>query len=286
MKQWFSLLLLSLVLCACTTENVPSTATAMPTNLPPTETNIPTITSTETPIPTVTAPSVPTITAPPQREDLIILPGNLEIEEYPVTREEVWAIQDLVLARHPNHVMLKRYVNPSTAEDFLITVDGEEILVQQTTAWKDKTSGLHAFIFLSKNNDVFRTIDCGPRWPVGPILTAWTFENVLILQTTHDEMLDVWWDGEFLNQREGYQSSLGFQILNGKPFYFFRRDDKMWLSYDGNEALLPYDKIETSYCCMRYPIPSPNHFEDMITYFAIENGQEIFGVIGFLSEKP
>jgi hypothetical protein len=48
-----------------------------------------------------TEPS-PTITAPPPRNLALDLPGSLAIEEYPISRDEVYIIDSSVIERHSN----------------------------------------------------------------------------------------------------------------------------------------------------------------------------------------
>jgi len=43
-----------------------------------------------------------TITAPPPRNPLLKLPPGLEIEEYPITEKDVYAIESLAYSRYPN----------------------------------------------------------------------------------------------------------------------------------------------------------------------------------------
>lgn len=41
----------------------------------------------------------------------------------------------------------------------------------------------------------------------------------------------------------------GFQLLDGKPFYFFKKDDRIYISYDHQELPLTYDEIPHYQCC-------------------------------------
>src|SRR5512138_1690420 len=109
MKKSITVALISLIaLCGCR-ENVSPvptvalTATSSPVVLP-TSTTTPQPENTETPWPTLIYylyPTItpdpnktpkPTITAPPSRNSSLILPGGLEIEEYPITKQDVYAI--------------------------------------------------------------------------------------------------------------------------------------------------------------------------------------------------
>jgi hypothetical protein len=39
-------------------------------------------------------------------------------------------------------------------------------------------------------------------------------------------------DGEVLNERLGYEDIFGWQLLNEKPFYYFRKGPRVGISYD------------------------------------------------------
>lgn len=293
MKPYITLLLVSLVLSACTVGNISSTGTTLPVEISARSTGSPSPTFSKTPdsslTPTVTPTPEPTITPSALRENPIVLPRDLEIEEYLISSEDVWlispwSIEKLVGARHPDHDRPDHISIPSLMDEFSLTVNGEELTVMQSVVTFGNSPGYHAIILIKRVDYIYSIVDCGSPSPIGPIITAWGFDDNLIFQTLHDMTFDILWNGEFLNASKGYQSSLGFQILGGKPFYFFKRDDKMWLYYDGEEVLLPYDQIETQYCCEGYPIPSPRHYNNMIAYYAKENDQSIFGVIGFLTD--
>jgi len=56
-------------------------------------------------------------------------------------------------------------------------------------------------------------------------------------------------DGQDLNAACGYEESYNFALLGGKPFYFYRKEGGLGISYDGQELPLPYDEIPHYQCC-------------------------------------
>ncbi len=56
-------------------------------------------------------------------------------------------------------------------------------------------------------------------------------------------------DGEILNEQLGYEEIFDWQILNGKPFYFFRKGPRMGISYDGQALPVYYEGIPHYQCC-------------------------------------
>ena len=86
---------------------------------------------------------------------------------------------------------------------------------------------------------------------------------------------DIVIDGESVSRKSGYDKTFALRILNGKPIYFFEKNQRVGISYDGQE--LPVDYAEIQHEC--YPVfqdegacnhPSINTFDkmQMIWYFA------------------
>jgi hypothetical protein len=86
-------------------------------------------------------------------------------------------------------------------------------------------------------------------------------------------------DGVSLNQRYGYQESFGFQLLRGKPFYFFRKDGKIGAAYDGQAIPLGYDSIPHYGCCSAGEL-NPRRSGNMLWFFAERDGAWYYVEIG------
>ena len=50
-------------------------------------------------------------------------------------------------------------------------------------------------------------------------------------------------DGEILNEKYGYEEVFGWRIVNDKPLYFFRKGNRLGISYDGEVLPLYYHDI-------------------------------------------
>jgi hypothetical protein len=102
-------------------------------------------------------------------------------------------------------------------------------------------------INVMRNGAVIYTLAIPPFTPGGgPVrgLTAWGDHWVL----EADNVVVI--DGEILNDKLGYDEVFNWQLLGGKPFYFFRQGQSVGLSYDGQT--LPYryaDVIHGFLCC-------------------------------------
>jgi len=63
-----------------------------------------------------------------------------------------------------------------------------------------------------------------------------------------------------------YDESFGFQLLEGKPFYFYKEEGKFRASYDGQEMRIEYDEIPHYLCCSAGGI-TPLKSENMVSFF-------------------
>ncbi len=54
---------------------------------------------------------------------------------------------------------------------------------------------------------------------------------------------DIVQGGVSLSERYGYDEAFDFQLMNGKPFYFFKRNGNIGISYAGQIAWLGYDEV-------------------------------------------
>lgn len=91
-------------------------------------------------------------------------------------------------------------------------------------------------------------------------------------------------DGENLNARLGYEEIFGWQELNGKPFYYFRKGPRVGISYGGQTLPLYYDEI-VHYLCCGYATYNPSGNEDMVWFYGLREGMWYYVEIGAYDEK-
>lgn len=77
-------------------------------------------------------------------------------------------------------------------------------------------------------------------------------------------------DGESINEKYGYDSAFNFQILAGKPFFFFEREGKTGFSYNWEEFDLPFETI-IHYACCSAGLNNPREFENLVA-FVVSDG--------------
>jgi hypothetical protein len=102
----------------------------------------------------------------------------------------------------------------------------------------------------------------------------WALEILLADQSTWAGQVFI--DGEWVNEINGYDEAFGLQLLGGKPFYFFLRDGRVGYSYSGQEFDLEYDEIPHYRCCSESSL-NPVQAEDMVAFFA-QRGETWFYV--------
>ncbi|HYF77185.1 MAG TPA: hypothetical protein VD973_08645 [Symbiobacteriaceae bacterium] len=60
---------------------------------------------------------------------------------------------------------------------------------------------------------------------------------------------DVIIEGKSLKEQHGYDEVFGWQLIDGKPFYFYRTGGKIGISYDGRHQGAEYDEVMHYRCC-------------------------------------
>jgi hypothetical protein len=79
-------------------------------------------------------------------------------------------------------------------------------------------------------------------------------------------------DGANWNQKEiGADEIFGFQMIAGKPFFFFKRDGTIGMWYDGLELPVTYDDIIHYRCCEPAAF-NPRTSPSMAAFFALREG--------------
>lgn len=299
MKQWVILpLFLISLLAGCAT---PAIVADTPTSIPVNPTSIPTLTASATAvattIPTSTSTFAPTeVTMPAQPESPLDLPKGLTLEEYalegppqvePLTFRPVQGTQEEILAKHRAE-REKHFPDNSFFDDrrfALRTEMGDRELVAREDT---NQAGTESWVTITDNGEEIYRISTGSGSPVlSPLRGLWANEEEWVLETayihqrdeTHTqdgETVDVVFiepigqisqDGELLNERYDYEEMFGFQLMAGKPFYFFKQGGVIGFSYDKEAILAGYDEV-LHYGCCSLGILNPIHAQNMVAFFA------------------
>lgn len=87
-------------------------------------------------------------------------------------------------------------------------------------------------------------------------------------------------DGVILNEQYGFEETFNWRVINGKPFYFFRKGQSMGISYDDKFYPINYHAILHGYCC-GLVFNNPVQIGNQIRFFSQRNGTRYFVIIDF-----
>jgi hypothetical protein len=142
------------------------------------------------------------------------------------------------------------------------------------------------YITITQNgNEIFEMQ--APVSPISAFRGLWAIENDWFAEiaVTRDDSFrsfvkgDIFKDGISLNETHDYSESFGFQLLGGKPFYFFERFGRVGVSYNGQDIPLGYDHVLHYGCCSAGEI-NPRMFENMVGFFAVRGDKWYYVEIG------
>lgn len=112
-----------------------------------------------------------------------------------------------------------------------------------------------------------------------PVKDLWSYEGSWLLEV--DGFLIQ--DGENLNERLGYEEIFGWQLLGGKPFYYFRKGPRIGISYDGRILPVYYDDVPHYRCCEPAAFNIAGN-EDMVWFYGLREGMWHYVEIGRYDE--
>ncbi len=108
-----------------------------------------------------------------------------------------------------------------------------------------------------------------------PVKGLWSWDGHWLLEV--DGFLVQ--DGEILNERLGYEEIFGWQLLDGKPFYYFRKGPRVGISYDGNRLPVYYEEIIHYRCCEPAMFNNTGN-QDMAWFYGLRDGTWYYVEIG------
>jgi hypothetical protein len=266
----------------------------------PVKTQSPTPTLTTIPAATITIPATETVEAavPVVRATPLVLPAGLAVEEYL-----------LKTAPEPEGLLYFTYGDPRsihTKERAKILPDpycsggvvsmcaslGSSSLVAEEIYSNDGSSGN---VILKQDGVEIYRIASGPGSPVNSLRGLWVYdghwalEAAMITETQlgNTTMVNavgrIIVDGKVLNDSFGYEESFGFQTINGRPFYFFKRNGQIGASFDGVEIPLAYDQVPHYGCCSAAEL-NPRRSQNMVEFFATRETNWYYVEIGVFKQ--
>jgi hypothetical protein len=145
---------------------------------------------------------------------------------------------------------------------------------------------------VSRNEQIIYSIPAGDGSPITTIRGLWAYSNHWVLEIAYvtenislkneisiESYGMIVQDAEILNNRYNYEEAFGFQLMNGKPFYFYKRDSQINISYDNREIQSRYDQIPHYQCCSGSQL-NPKSAKNMVAFFAQRGGKRFYVEIG------
>ncbi len=212
--------------------------------------------------------------------------GKLTLYQYDLPIQKSF---DASLSTHP----LNGPINAEFAGDQINKERQREILIgtNEYQAFESIGEDLKSEVGVKKNGETIFVVPVIPTsdglsMVYGRIEGLYVLNESWILEVVRDEIRkaddgseipvlvgELYLDGELLNEKYGYDAAFEFQILAGKPFFFFERDGKFGISYDWHEYELPVESI-IHYTCCSGAANNPLHFENLVA-FVTSQGQKL-----------
>lgn len=143
------------------------------------------------------------------------------------------------------------FIPPVFSGDHLLTVRWDGELSQVQVRQGDQTIFSFASVFLTSS----------------PVNGLWSWQNHWLLEV--DGFLIQ--DGENLNEQLGFEEIFGWQLLNGKPFYYFRKGPRVGISYDGQVLPVYYEDVVHYRCCEPAAFNNAGN-EEMVWFYGLRDG--------------
>lgn len=215
---------------------------------------------------------------------------TLTLEEHPIL-EMNWegetlefkpleGTRDEILAKHATE-------RQKQAPTFTIPVSlGEDVFNAV-----ENYEGSLVTVDVTRNDQSVLAVEAGVISPINNFRGLWVVDEQWYMEVAHVEENpddpnaafiiwgEIFLDGKSLNQQNGYDEAFNFQLLAGKPFFFYMKDGSAGYSYDGEEFELGYTEIPHYLCCSASafnPLPA----ENMTAFYATKDNQNYYVELG------
>ena len=147
---------------------------------------------------------------------------------------------------------------------------------------------------VTRNDQQIFTTKAGVISPINNFRGLWAVSDQWIMEVAHVEedpndpnaAFVIWGeiirDGESLNQKYGYEEAFSFQLLDAKPFFFFKKDGQIGMSFDGIETPLNFSEVPHYLCCSASSM-NPRSGGKMVAFFAKRDNVDYYVEIGIFN---
>ncbi len=151
---------------------------------------------------------------------------------------------------------------------------GDQILSAEGSMAQDANNPQEMVVVMLDGREVFTTT-AGIPSPVPFLIGLWSDSKHWTLEiarasgdAVHFQVDgEIFQDGRSLNQQYGYQATFEYQLLGGKPFYFYQKDGQIGISYAGQEIPLGFEEVSHYLCCSAGAL-NPRRYGPLIQFFA------------------
>lgn len=232
------------------------------------------------------SPQTPLALAPKLSVEEYALKGMPEVE--PLTFVPVKSTQAEILSKHQDK-RDKRFPDWSYSNQRLVSRGDDQLTAidnvtyaQYTDKGQEVSVAISSSVEVSHNGEIIYIIPVGTASTeaIPNLWGLWAYDNHWVLEVAHatqkgvfsdaigpDVLGEIIQDGISLNKQHGYQETFGFQLMKGKPFYFFKKQGWFGISYDHREIPLGYAQIPHYRCCSASAL-NPRSAENMVAFFA------------------
>lgn len=223
---------------------------------------------------------IPTLTNFPESPEVFLQSNGLSIQEvelkaHPDSESRsfvpVKGTASEILAKHQEE--RKKNVDLIGFESHETWLKNKRIVAMQIFS-KPDADFARIIVISQDDTEIFRLVIENPVPTYPSLLGLWTYGDEWFIETTQSNKTgeypyavgDIIRTGQSLNMVYGYDESFGFQLLAGKPFYFYKKDGKFSASYDGQDMMIEYDEVPHYLCCSAGGI-NPIKSENMVSFF-------------------
>jgi|AMZC01.1.fsa_nt_AMZC01000742.1_16 hypothetical protein len=121
---------------------------------------------------------------------------------------------------------------------------------------------------VTRNGQIIYTVTPTGPFVEPPVKALWAWEWHWVLEVAGDVLID----GQSLRQQLGYEEIFEWRLIDGLPFFFFKRDGRYGLHY-GGQIVEPYryDDIVHYLCCEPGMFNAAGN-DTMVWFYALRDG--------------
>ena len=108
-----------------------------------------------------------------------------------------------------------------------------------------------------------------------PVKGLWSWRDRWVLEVDGQVIID----GQSLNQQLGYDEVFGWRLVQSQPFYFFRKGNRIGVSYAGQVMRPQYDEVIHYECCEPAAFNVQGN-EHMVWFHALREGKWYYVEMG------